>query len=53
MLDDLEGKGGTFLSSKAASSIYWLPGPDSIIEPSFLKCKKKATVFTFQDYWRD
>lgn len=53
MLDDLEGKGGTFLSSKTAASTHWLPGPDSIIELSFLKCKKKAAVFTFQDYGRD
>ena len=37
------------MSARAAASICGLPGPDSVIKLGFLKCKKKATLFTFQD----
>lgn len=53
MLDDLEEEGGTLLGSKGASFITRLLGPGDRTEFSFLRCKKRATVFSFQYYWGD
>lgn len=51
MLDGLGREWRNILEFETASSIYWLAGPGTIIEFSFLKYKKGAKVFSFRDYW--